>query len=345
MSERIGIAVIGCGMAAAPHARALRDLAHRAEVIGVHARKPATRQAFCSAWGFPEAEDGHALLNRPSVDMVLLLTPPDARVEWVGAAAERGLPVLMEKPVERTLTAASGLVQLCETAGTPFGIVFQHRFRAAALALRERVQQAAWGPLHLVKVDVPWWREQRYYDEPGRGSYARDGGGVLISQAIHTLDLMLSLTGPVADVRALTATTGYHRMESEDLAVSALRFENGALGSLTATTAQYPGGAESLELGFARATARLCAGELTVRHLDGRVETLGDTQETGAGADPMAFPHDWHLALLSDFVDSIAAGRPPAVTARDALQVHRLIDAIVQSSAAGRAVNVSHSDV
>jgi len=116
-------------------------------------------------------------------------------------------------------------------------------------------------------------------------------------------------------------------MESEDFVVAGLRFANSALGSVTATTALYPGGSESIELGFEHASARLCAGELTVHHRTGDVESLGEPATTGGGADPMAFPHDWHLSLIGDFVEAVQTGRPPAVTGREALQVHRLIDA------------------
>jgi predicted dehydrogenase len=111
------------------------------------------------------------------------------------------------------------------------------------------------GALGYAEIAVPWWREQSYYDEPGRGTYARDGGGVLISQAIHTIDLALSLTGPVAEVQAMTATTRFHAMEAEDVAVAGLRFANGAVGSLTASTASFPGGAEWIRLHFERASA------------------------------------------------------------------------------------------
>lgn len=335
MSDRLGVAVIGCGMAAMPHARALLELQNELTVIGVYARTATSRKRFCETWGFPEALSDRELLDDPRVGMVLLLTPPDARQEWIEAAAARQIPVLMEKPVERDSRAAEMLVKKLESAKTAFGIMFQHRFRSASLALRSHVQSGTLGALRMVKADVPWWREQSYYDEPGRGSYARDGGGVLISQAIHTLDLMLSLTGPVREVRALTATTGFHQMESEDFAVAGLRFENGAVGTVTATTAAYPGGAESLEFFFERATARLCSGVLQLQYHDGKTLTEGENQQTGAGADPMAFPHDWHLAVIADFAHSVKQGIEPAITAREALNVHRLIDAITLASDTG----------
>ena len=129
----------------------------------------------------------------------------------------------------------------------------------------------------MINVSCPWWRPQSYYDEPGRGA-ARDGGGVLITQAIHTLDLTLSLAGPIAEVAAIAGTTGLHRMESEDFAAAGLRFANGALGALMATTAEYPGFPERIELIGTEGTAILAAGVVTVHYQDGRRERFGESR-------------------------------------------------------------------
>ncbi|MCY4335174.1 MAG: Gfo/Idh/MocA family oxidoreductase [Litoreibacter sp.] len=192
----------------------------------------------------------------------------------------------------------------------------------------------------MARIALPWWRDQSYYDQPGRGSYATDGGGVLITQAIHVLDLMLSLTGPVEQVSAMTATTPLHQMEAEDFAVAGLRFESGAVGSLVATTSAFPGGPETLELDFAHAALRLCAGELTIHWRDGRVETLGEVTGTGGGSDPMDFPCDWHRDLIADFANALRTGRAPRITGREALKVHRLIDAIERAAQSGSVVDV-----
>jgi UDP-N-acetyl-2-amino-2-deoxyglucuronate dehydrogenase len=191
------------------------------------------------------------------------------------------------------------------------------------------------GPLVAAEVSVPWWRPQAYYDEPGRGTYARDGGGVLISQAIHTLDLMLSLTGPVVSVNAMVATTGFHRMEAEDFVCAGLRFANGAVGQLFATTASFPGRGEAITLHFRRGSVRLEAGVLRIDWQDGTSETIGQAASTGSGADPMALTSDWHRAVIEDFADAVETGRPPLVPGRAALEVHRLIAALERSGERG----------
>lgn len=339
--KRLGLGVIGAGMAAKPHALALQALPDVIEVRGVFRRNAAERESFCIQYGFPAAESVEALLADPEVEAVLILTPPNAREDLVAAAARAGKHILMEKPVERSTPAAERIVKTCEDAGVTLGIIFQHRFRAASEALAGKIAANAFGPLHAVHLVVPWWRPQQgYYDKPGRGTLEQDGGGVLITQAIHSLDLMLSLTGPVREVVALAATTGLHQMETEDFVSAGLGFDNGAVGALMATTANYPGGPESLTLNFERASATLAAGNLTVRWMDGRTEEVGETSEGGGGADPMAFPFDWHKAQIADFAAAVRAGRQPRSTGRSALAVHRLIDALLRSAREGRRVEV-----
>lgn len=339
--KKLGIGVIGAGMAAKPHALALKALNDVIEVRGVWRRNRSEREAFVAEYGFPAADSLKALLADPKVDALLVLTPPNAREDIVAAAAKAGKHVLMEKPVERTLEAAERIVASCETAGITLGIIFQHRFRAASMALAEKVADGSLGRLDAVQLLVPWWRPQAgYYDKPGRGTLEQDGGGVLLTQAIHSLDLMLSLTGPVKAVTALTATTRLHAMETEDFVAGGLEFANGAVGGVIATTANFPGGAETLILNFDRVTATLTGGNLTLNWMDGRTETVGEATSSGGGADPMAFPFAWHQAQIAEFADAVVAGRQPRSTGRTALDVHRLIDALMRSGREGKRVTV-----
>ncbi|MBO6755626.1 MAG: Gfo/Idh/MocA family oxidoreductase [Roseibium sp.] len=341
MSNRLGLAVVGTGMAATPHARALNDLRDLIDVRGVYSRTENSRAAFAAEHGFVAAPSIDALADDPDVNAVLIITPPNQRHALVTRFAEAGKHILMEKPVERTTQAAKELVRICDTHGVQLGIVFQHRFRKVSQTLNSLVASGALGDIGVVRVSVPWWRDQAYYDEPGRGTYARDGGGVLISQAIHTLDLMLAIAGPVEEVQAVSVTTPFHRMESEDFVAAGLRFQTGAAGALMATTASFPGDADSITIDGTLASAHLQAGVLTVRHRDGKTDTYGETSGTGGGADPMAFPHDWHQSLIRSFASAVMAGRPFEVSGRDVLKVHCLIDALVTSSREKRAISIA----
>ncbi|HSA79406.1 MAG TPA: Gfo/Idh/MocA family oxidoreductase [Geminicoccaceae bacterium] len=342
MPHRRRIAIIGLGMAVTPHARSLLDLADRVEVAGAFSRSASRRRAFAERFDLPLADDLDAIAGDGSVSAVMILTPPDTHLELVERFANAGKHILLEKPLERSTDRAEKLVAAAKATGVRLGVVFQHRFREASQALRARLDEGALGELACANVICPWWRPQSYYDEPGRGTLARDGGGVLITQAIHTLDLLLSLTGPVAEVAAIAGTTGLHRMETEDFAGAGLHFANGAYGALLATTAAFPGFAERIELIGTRATAVLYAGSLALHHQDGRTERVSEEQATGAGADPMAFPHDAHRALLADFLDALDQGRDPRASGREALKVHRFIDAVLRASAEGRTLKVAN---
>jgi UDP-N-acetyl-2-amino-2-deoxyglucuronate dehydrogenase len=338
-NKRLGLGVVGAGMAAKPHALALNALRGEIEVRGVWRRNEAALKSFCDEHGFPPAASLEALLADPGIEAVLILTPPNARGEIVAAAAAAGKHVLMEKPVERTTSVARAIVERCDAEGVTLGIIFQHRFRAASQALVAKVASGALGKLFAVHLVVPWWRPQQgYYDKPGRGTLAHDGGGVLVTQAIHSLDLMLSLTGPVRAVTALAATTGFHQMETEDFVAGGLEFANGAVGALMATTANFPGAAESLTLNFEKGSATLTGGNLTLHWMDGRTETIGEASNSGGGADPMAFPFDWHMAQIAEFADAVRAGRQPVSTGHSALQVHELVDALIASAREGQRV-------
>ncbi|MEO1780080.1 MAG: Gfo/Idh/MocA family oxidoreductase, partial [Pseudomonadota bacterium] len=210
MSKRA--VLIGTGMVSDTYADALRNSA-TVSLAGVMARSEASARAFLErnlvqARVFATADD---IAADPAIDFAILATPPDARVAFVQTLGAAGMPILMEKPVERTLEAAVALATMAEASGIPVGVVLQHRARPSARALGERFK--ALGALRAVEITVPWWRPQSYYDVPGRGTYARDGGGVLLTQAIHTLDLALYLLGPVIRVQAMAHTTRLHQME------------------------------------------------------------------------------------------------------------------------------------
>jgi predicted dehydrogenase len=248
----------------------------------------------------------------------------------------------MEKPLDITTARAVELVDGCRRAGVKLGVVLQHRFRPPAIRLAGMLEAGELGRIVGCSTVIRLWRPQSYYDEPGRGSFARDGGGVLISQGIHTLDLMMSLAGPISEVTGFATTTPVHRMETEDMVCAAARFANGAFGTIDASTAAYPGFLEEIVLTCENGTARLRGAELLVQLHDGRkIATEPDRSAGGTGADPMAFPHDYHRAVMADFVDAIRNDREPKVTGEEALKVHRLIDALIGTASTGAPVRLS----
>ena len=339
--KRHRVAIIGLGMAVTPHAKSLLDLADRVEVAHAFAPSEKRRRAFAEEFAFPLSDSLDAVLADKSVDAVLILTPPNTHLELVRRAAQAGKHVLLEKPIEITTERSLELIRACRDAGVTLGIVLQHRFRPPAVKLRELLAAGELGAILGASAAIRLWRPQSYYDQPGRGTKARDGGGVLITQAIHTLDLLLSLAGPAAEAMSYVTTTPVHRMETEDFTASAVRYRSGAVGVIETTTAAYPGYPERIDIMGEKGCAAIAGTGLKVALSDGRTfELAADETGGGTGANPMDFPHDYHRALIADFLDALDQGREPRVTGEEALKVHFLIDAILEGGRTGKPVAV-----
>ena len=328
-------------MAVTPHAKSLLDLAERVEVVQAFAPSEKRRQAFAERFPFPLADNFDAVLADRSVGVVLILTPPNTHLDLVRRAAEAGKHILLEKPLEISTERSLELVRLCRTAGVTLGIVLQHRFRPPAVKLRELLAANEIGKILGASAGIRLWRPQSYYDEPGRGTKARDGGGVLLTQGIHALDLLLSLAGPAAEVMSYVTTTLVHRMETEDFAAASVRYLSGAIGTIEATTAAFPGYPERINIIGEKGAATIEGTALKVALMDGRtVEIAADATGGGTGANPMDFPHDYHRALIADFLDALDQGRDPRISGEEALKVHFLIEAILEAGRCGKPASV-----
>jgi len=336
--------LIGAGMVAKTHVAACAAASAHLRLKGILSR--GQERAELLAKQASESTQSHVITyddinqvaNDDEVDFVIMTTPPSVREELIEPLAKAGKPILLEKPIARNLKEATYLVELCKQYGVTLGIVFQHRARASSVMASQIIKQGELGDLGTlgtVDIDVPWWRDQDYYDEPGRGTYERDGGGVLINQAIHTIDLALSLTGPVRSVVAMSKTSLLHNMESEDFVVAGLEFDNGVVGSMRASTASFPGRPESISLQFERATVHLERGQCVVSFRDGKVERFGEPASTGGGADPMAFTHTWHQSIIENFVSVLSGDGQLFASGEQALAAHALIEATVRSARNG----------
>lgn len=341
MTKTHRAAIVGLGMAHGQHLQSLRDLKDRVEIAAAFTPSVGRREKFARA--NPDIDVGRDLeriLADASIDVVLVLTPPGTHLDLVERCAAAGKHVLLEKPIEVTTERATRTVEAMERAGKRLAIMLQNRFREGSRRLAVAMKAGELGPLISGSTSVRWWRSPEYFAQPGRGMKVRDGGGVLITQAIHTLDLFLSLTGKVDRVAAMAATSPLRRIDTEDVVAAAILFANGAVGTIDATTVAYPGFPERIDLACEKGTAVLTAGDLVIHWKDGREEQVVSDQGSGGGTDPMAFSHKGHRALITDFLDAIDEGREPEVSGRRALAVHQLIDALLASSERGAPVTL-----
>ena len=325
----IGIAIIGLGNALEPHAKSLADLADRVRVVWAAARSDVRLAAVADRYGWPVTTDIARAIRDPAVNAVLVLTPASRHLELAEASFAAGKHVLCEKPLDATTERAERLVAAGRRAGRRLGVVLQMRFRPGSRRLYEAVMAGALGKIEAASMSVPWWRPQSYYDQPGRGTKQQDGGGVLITQAIHAIDLFRWLVGITRIDAAYVRQTALHKMKTEDYAAALVRLGNDAPGTITATTSFYPGSPEWIEIIGTNGTARLERGSLRLSFLDGPEEMLADDAGSGSGANVMGFSHHAHRDLLADFLDAIETGRDPAITGEDALATQRVIDAIL----------------
>ncbi|MEP6971277.1 MAG: Gfo/Idh/MocA family oxidoreductase, partial [Betaproteobacteria bacterium] len=256
------VAVVGAGMGAAPHLRSLQDLRDDYPLTWVCARDAQRLAAVPLPEGVRRTTNLDDILRDPQVRAVLVLTPPAAHLDVVRQVAAAGKHVLVEKPLELDLSRARELVACCDDSGVQLAVMLQYRLREGAMRLRQLLRSGELGRLTSASASVRWWRPQSYYEVLGRGTRARDGGGVLMTQAIHTLDLLLDLIGSPHHVSGAVATSAVHQMECEDTASALLHYADGAVAVLQATTAASPGYPERIEINMTGGTATLESGRL-----------------------------------------------------------------------------------
>ena len=329
MASRMVIALVGLGPAALPHLRSLQDLNDRIELRYAFARDPRVDRIQPYTGPVRLTDSLELILQDHEVQAVIVATPPSTHLEICERCFAAGKHVLLEKPIELNFERATRLLELATQAGLQLGVVLQHRFRQASQVLQKLLMDGRLGEVQAASVRVPWWRSQAYYNEPGRGTFARDGSGVLLTQAIHTLDLFRALVGVQSVKSAVVRQTQLHQMETEDHVSALLVLGNGAPGDLMATTAMYPGFPETIDIIGTLGTARLTGGNLQVHFLEGAPVIISSEGGTGSGANPMDFSHEPHRELIIDFMQAIFEKRAPSVSGAEALKTQALISELL----------------
>lgn len=344
----LGSLLVGYGVVGRVHANALAELAARGDghLVGVVDKDPSRIAAAERDWGIPATTQLAEALTWPGVDLVHICTPSGVHADPAIQAALAGKHVLVEKPIDITLPAADRLIEACERASVLLGVVSQHRFDRGFLQVESLVRQGAFGPLVLGEARVKWYRSQTYYDSAGwRGTWEMDGGGALINQSIHYIDLLLALCGPVRSVAAHTATTA-HTIEVEDVAAASLRFANGAVGTILGSTAIYPGLSERLEISGRTGTAIIDDGELVYLATQSALGDVGHHGQPWAGQHftpqhvaPHAPPYGGqHTNQIADMLRAIRDGQRPTVTGQDGRRALCVVLAIYESARSGNIV-------
>ena len=342
----IGFGAVGCGMIANFHAKAIADI-RDARLVACFDTVPQSAERLAAETGCRAYHHLKEMLADPDVQVVTICTPSGAHLEPALAAARAGKHVIVEKPLEITLRRCDRIIAECEKNKVVLSTIFPSRFHESAQLLKKAVDQGRFGRLTMGDAYVKWYRTQRYYDSGAwRGTWELDGGGALMNQAIHSVDLLVWLMGPIKQISAHTATLAHQSIAVEDVATATVQFENGALGVFEATTSAYPGYLKRIEIHGVEGSAVLEEEDLRAWDFAKKrksdvaiVERMAGRTKTGGGAaDPAAIGHHGHTAQFQDVLKAIRSGRKPLVDGAEGRRSVEVILAIYKSAELGRAV-------
>jgi UDP-N-acetyl-2-amino-2-deoxyglucuronate dehydrogenase len=330
----IHIGLTGGGNISETHARAARAIPGVAvtAVYGVNSEKVARLAREFNAQPF---HDLNAFLSHRPLDLVMLGSPSGLHATEGIAAAQRGLHVLTEKPIEISTARADAIIAAAQQSNVKLGVIFQDRVKPDIRRLKHWLDAGLLGKPLLVDARVKWYRPPEYYGaSKWRGTVALDGGGALINQGVHTVDLLLHLFGDVTRVQARTATV-LHKIEAEDTALALLEFASGAQGTLLATTAAYPGYPRRVEITGTEGTVilehdRIISANFRNPPPDLDLNTAADTNPSASSAAVTDFRG--HQAILEDFIAAIRENRLPLCDGRDARRSIALVESIYHSA-------------
>ncbi len=344
MGEPLGFGFIGAGAIANFHARAVAT-ARGARAIGVVSRRRVTAEAFAKEHGLGFASDDVGeLLRQPGLDAVCITTPSALHLEPALAAIRAGKHLMIEKPIDATVEGTDRILAEADKAGVRVGSIFQARFGDAARQVKAAIDAGRFGRMVLASCYVKWNRTSEYYTG-WKGKLAEDGGGVIINQAIHGVDLLQWFAGMPVKVFAWS-TQRVHAIESEDTCVAALQFGSGAFGTNEGTTATWPGWSRRIELCGEHGAVVMEDDDIArwdfrvARPEDEKIRSLREAAMGSGAAAPMNIRIEGHQRQIQDFIDGIRENRPFFIEGREARKAVVLVRAIYDSAAKGMPVEL-----
>jgi UDP-N-acetyl-2-amino-2-deoxyglucuronate dehydrogenase len=333
---RVGI--IGTGAIAHKHAQAYRNIGF--QLTCCTDRTPERGRKFAAAWGAEFVATPEELAARADVDYLDVCTFPGYRLACVELGARHSKHVLVQKPMAVDLGTAARMIAVAHDARIQLGVVSQHRFDDSVLFLKRAIEAGRLGRILQADAYVKWHRTDEYYARPVKGSWAGEGGGALISQAIHQVDLLLSLAGAVEEVFGYWQLGAMHKIESEDLVCAVMRYTSGATGVIQAATALWPGYPEQVEIHGTKGSAILTGDQLTSWDVqDDAGEPAPVNQQAKSGAsDPMAIALTPFERTFLNFGEACRTGRPAASSGVEGYRALQLVRGIYESCAEGRKI-------
>ena len=338
----VGFGVVGCGVVADYHIGGVLA-SDGARLVAVSDIVEERARSVGEQHGVDWHTEYREMLERPDIDVICVTTPSGIRIPIATDAAAAGKHLIIEKPIDVTLESADRIIRAADEAGVKLMCIFQLRYGEAVNKVREAVQEGRLGTIALGDAYIKWYRPQEYYDSADwRGTWKMEGGGALMTQGIHTVDLLRWIMGPVVQVSARMGSI-VHKVEVEDTIVATLEYESGALGVIEATTASLPGMPAKLEFSGSRGTIVVEADQITVWDIEGEASEATDAQSSDvakAASDSKTFGTEGHKAQISEMVQIVSEGGEPKVDGPEARKAVELILAIYQSARTGEFVRL-----
>ncbi len=334
----MNVGMIGTGAISHKHAESYREIGYK--LVAVNDIFPEVGRKFAEKWGCEFVADYRDLCRRKDIDYLDVCTYPNFRLQAVEECARHGKHILVQKPIATNLETARKMIEVARSTGITLGVISQHRFDAGSMFLYKAITAGRLGKLLQADCYVKWHRSQAYYDKPGKGSWELEGGGALINQAIHSIDLVRWIAGPVKEIYGQWQLGAAHRMESEDVANAVIKFASGATGVVQGSTAFWPGYPERTEFHGTKGSAILTGDRLTawdVEGDDGKDVPLSKDLASGA-ADPMAISIEPIKAQFRDFGEAVRERRKPLVAGEEGYAALEIIVGIYDSARRGEKV-------
>ena len=304
---------------------------------------PESGRAFADQNGCEYVATYEELCRHPRVDYVDVCTFPDFRLQPLQICAENGKHIQVQKPIATTVAVAEEMVEIADKAGIQLGVVSQHRFDDSTQFVRKALDGGRLGRILQADAYVKWFRSAAYYSRPVKGSWASEGGGALINQAIHQIDVLLWLVGAVSEVFGYWQLGALHKIESEDVISGVMKYSAGALGVIQASTAFWPGYTERIEIHGTKGTAILSGDKLTswdVENDAGEAAPL-DREVASGASDPMAISLTPFERQFRDFGEAILTRRKPISSGEDGLRALQVVESLYHSCKKGVPVKLS----
>jgi predicted dehydrogenase len=334
---RVGI--LGTGAIANKHAQAYKNIGF--ELVACSNKTASRGQDFAQRWSTQFIPDARTLCQLPGLDFIDVCTFPDSHLEPVQYCAEIKRAVQVQKPVATNLNTAQEILDVARQAGIRLSVVSQHRFDDATIFLKSAIAAGRLGKLLQADAYVKWFRSDEYYSRPIKGSWATEGGGALINQAIHQVDILLHLIGPVSEVSGMWQLGARHQIESEDVVNALLRYQSGATGVIQASTAIWPGYTERIEIHGTKGSAIISGDRLTAWDMMDDDFAPVEAVSASGSSDPMNISVTTFERQFLNFADAIKNNREPLCSGEDGYRALQLVVGVYQSCREQRTVSLS----